>query len=75
MGEFVDVGERPAADVFGHEELAASTAEFQEQWRVGVSELVGDTSVIHQRLVDTVDEYRRVDEGAAALFRGVFGEG
>lgn len=74
LGEFRQV-DTPSSAVFGHEELAVAAAEFQERWQGGVSELVQDTEVMYRRLVDTVAEYRRADEGGAALFLGVRGEG
>lgn len=72
MGEFVEVTV-PPPDVFGHDELAESAAEFQERWKDGVDQLVGDTEGIHRRLLDTLDEYRRADRDLAALFREVRG--
>jgi hypothetical protein len=74
MEEFVEVGEPASSSVFGHEELAEAAEFFQERWRGGVASLASDVEVIHSRLGETLDEYRRVDQGAAALFRGVFGE-
>ncbi|MFL6126114.1 hypothetical protein [Actinophytocola sp.] len=67
LGEVASLDEPPAG-VFGHEELARAVGVFHERWRGGVEGLVTDTEVIHRRLVETVDEYRRVDSGVAAMF-------
>lgn len=69
LGEVASLGDLPPSSVFGHEELGAAVASFHERWRGGVGELVEDVEVIHRRLVDTVDEYWRVEGGVAARFR------
>lgn len=62
-----------SADVFGHDELAGATLDFQQRSKDGVGGLVDDTEVIHRRLVDSVEEYRRVDSEIAEIFQRVEG--
>lgn len=75
LGQFTDLGPDQPSSVFGHAELAASTAEFRERWQDGVRDLTGDLESILGRLGETVDEYRRADLEAAAEFRRLRGEG
>jgi hypothetical protein len=71
----LDLGPDHPPSVFGHSELAESTAEFRERWQGGVQDLTGDLESILGRLGETVEEYRRADLEAAAEFRRLRGEG
>lgn len=60
------------ADGFGDDEVAdevaKAAAEFREAWSGGVGELVRETESFHERLGETIAEYRRADEAAAGDF-------
>jgi hypothetical protein len=74
LGEFTDLGPDHPSSVFGHSELAESTAEFRARWQGGVRDLSRDLESILGRLGETADEYRRADLEAAAEFRRLRGE-
>jgi hypothetical protein len=55
-------------DAFGNDELARSVGVFAERWQDGVQELTDDARSFHDRLGETADHYRRLDDNAAAAF-------
>lgn len=60
--------ENHRSDTFGNDELARSAADFAERWQDGVQELTEDARSFHDRLGETADHYRRMDEDAATAF-------
>jgi hypothetical protein len=68
MDDFAELKPDEPDSVFGHTELAESATEFHDKWQDGVQEMSEDTASIHQRLGDTIQHYRRLDEEVAAHF-------
>lgn len=65
LDEFAQLEASPPPSVFGHGELAASAEKFHDRWQSGAAGLVRDTESIHQRLGETIAEYRRIEESIA----------
>lgn len=61
-------------EIYGHERLAATIAEFCDRWQIGIEHLARDGQEVSQRLSQSVQDYRRVDTTAVNRMNGILHE-
>jgi hypothetical protein len=56
---------------YGHDQLADTVADFCDRWEIGVEHLATDGQEVAQRLSQSVQDYRKVDDAAKDRLTGI----